>query len=747
MDETMSEIPKSTEGKKSILLTHIECVADISGLYARVTVRQEYKNLCSFPVEAVYVFPMPEEASVTECFMQIGEKEMLAELKAREEARREYNEAVRSGHHASLLEQKRTNIFTMNVGGIEPGEDIRVSVIYQQRVFWQQGGGRFTLPFVVAPRFIPGAPKGKTGRGWSEDTDAVPDASEITPVVAKEGVPYTAEISVNLTPGFSCRMSSPSHSFPVPSEEIGQTETKKIHIENLTPDRDFILCYKNTAESIQTAAHLGSFSGEEFALLTIVPEGTEELQPSDFTLCLDCSGSMNGPKIEGLKVVAEKVVRILEEQNLGHRVAVVPFSSSVLTDNILPLSPISPATYENLARLNAGGGTRAGEALHYCFNMLRREEGARPRYILFVSDGQTEDTWTQVVPGVRVVAVGIDVAANLAYIRDIARATGGSHLAIYPGEDYDAAARTLTGLLSGPVLRDIHVTSGGKEFGEVVGLSDVYHGMPALLAIRTPTLPEECEIAGKKGGDTVHIRVPLLDPKTCGFAHKIWAREKLRTNVTPEEQLAVSLKYGVLSSRTAFVAVHLKEIPGAKPERIEIPVSLPHTWDYDAVFGGMQLYAFTTGAVRTRGAAVRTRGGMGETTKDALGPTPVMPKKEGAPVYIPQSADTTSHLVDLLEKLVQRLEKQEISRKEAEMEWYTLWVQLTLENTRKWSALQKVKGLYFLLKIELLGFRLSPAVGVVTKLLMQKPSLGDPDYGEAKMWWTKVAKLMGLANV
>jgi len=36
------------------------------------------------------------------------------------------------------------------------------------------------------------------------------------------------------------------------------------------------------------------------------------------------------------------------------------------------------------------------------------------------------------------------------------------------------------------------------------------------------------------------------------------------------------------------VAVMLKEKPGEKPERVEIPVLLPHTWDYDAVFGKAQ---------------------------------------------------------------------------------------------------------------------------------------------------------------
>ena len=33
----------------------------------------------------------------------------------------EYKDAVAAGHHASLLKQKRENIFRINVGGIELG--------------------------------------------------------------------------------------------------------------------------------------------------------------------------------------------------------------------------------------------------------------------------------------------------------------------------------------------------------------------------------------------------------------------------------------------------------------------------------------------------------------------------------------------------------------------------------------------------------------------------------------------------
>jgi hypothetical protein len=47
------------------------------------------------------------------------------------------------------------------------------------------------------------------------------------------------------------------------------------------------------------------------------------------------------------------------------------------------------------------------------------------------------------------------------------------------------------------------------------------------------------------------------------------------------------------------VAVSEKKVPGKKPERVEIPVMLPHSWNFDAVFGSpkggaMTLHAFSS---------------------------------------------------------------------------------------------------------------------------------------------------------
>ncbi len=749
----------------SIPLEKVVYSADVSGVFAQVTCVQHYVNRSKDTVEAIYVFPLPEESVVTACEMEIGDKRIQAELKELKQARKEYDDAVEAGHHASLLEQKRENIFRMNVGGIEPGEKIVVTTTYLQRVPWQDSGGRFTIPLVVAPRFIPGLPSGqKTGGGWAEDTDEVPDASEITPVVVKDGVPYTADITVHIQAGFKCRVTSPSHGAFIGRHRTFNGKPIEISLTELLCDRDFVLCYWNRAEDIATATHIGSFDKKQFATISVVPPLQPIVSPKDVLFCLDISGSMTGAKLEGLKLVAEKVARRLKQENSDNWVGIVAFESHV--HSIHPLSRITEATFKAIGELHPMGGTYAGRALDYCFQQFSAlkasGDSGRERYILLVSDGQTEDRWRQVSPDVRVIAVGIDTAANSSYLHQIARETNGTSLAVYPGEDYDVIAGTLAGYLSGPILRDVKVMADKKMLDEAIGITDVYQAMPATVYLKTDRLPKQVTIQGMDAlGQPVVLSIDLTKAAECTYAHQLWAREKLRDHqLSADQQCAISLGYGVLCSKTAFVAISLKTVPGAKPERVEIPVALPHTWDYDAVFGtGVPMSGFvaavagyappTLGIDRGRGHSFIARshptyGARFEAPDDSIlfetGPpmTPDLP--EDLPIPISTTLPVGSHPVDELENLVKALEAGHLKRPEAEAQWKVLKSKVSVNKMSLWTIEQKAKAYFLLVKLQAFGFTVSQ---VVLRAVAVKP---DPSDKSAFDWWLKARRYLGAAT-
>ena len=580
-EESMPEvIDKTGKVNKSLIpLKQIDYKAELAGSFAEVTSVQEYVNEATSPLEAVYVFPMPDDASITRCVMRIGKRKIEATLEKKEQARKKYDEAIQQGHHASLLEQERPNIFTMNVGGIEPAENIKVRITYVQRVPWQAGGGRFRLPLVVAPQFIPGQPTGKQAGGWAEDTDHVPDASRITPQVAKQGAPYSASITISFAPGFRAKVSCPSHPGLINEQTVAKDETAELKNGKIRTDRDFTLVYQSLSKVPEVAAHTGSFNGEKFLLASIIPPGAVKPVGSDVVMVLDCSGSMSGPSIQGLKMIAKQIVCKLRDENVGHRVGIVPFDDGPWP--AYPIIEISEATESFIDGLSARGGTNLGLGLEAGEKML--VSSVRPKVMLMVTDGDTEHGKNWYGNGIRLIAVGISSAINDTRINELVRRNSGTAESVYPGEDYSAVASRLAGYLSGPVLSDVRVEADG----DVVGVSDVFEGRPATIAVRFNNGTGKAVVAGRNPeGKEVSWSLSIAGAADCKFAPQLWAREFIREN--PEEaekQIATSLRYGVVCLHTAFVAISLKEVPGQKPERVEIPVNLPAGWDYEAVFG------------------------------------------------------------------------------------------------------------------------------------------------------------------
>lgn len=698
---------KHTEERtKEVPLKGISYECEIDGLFAKIVCCQNFKVEGDKPIEAIYVFPLPDEASVKDFEMQIGERKVKGKLKEREVARQEYEEARDAGHHAAMVEQERPNIFTMNVGGIEPGEKINVLIEYIQRVPWQAGGGRFKIPLVVAPRFIPGKPTGKSGDGWAEDTDKVPDASKITPVVSKGGVPYSAQISIKLNTGFPCKIESPSHKTLVENISLKTTESHTITVDSLATDRDFILTYQSSSPVPEVTLHKGQFKGENFALAQIFPSGTALTEPSDIILVLDKSGSMMGPKIAGLKIVAKKVVESLQNQNLGHRIGIIAYANS---PNILsPVQDISDDTEKVIENIEAGGGTETGMALDKAMELLKaRKEEKRSQYILLVSDGQTETRPTVGFEDVTIITAGIDTAVNDTFLKRVARKTGGVSQWIYPGEDYTAVSNRLTGMLSGPILRNIEVMTENVE--TVGGPEHVFAGLPAFFALRAKDQIDVVRIEGDdiSTGETRVWKLEVDEAETCDFSHVIWAREKIRQTVEVDEQVKISLKYGVICRGTAFVAISEKKIPGQKPERVEIPVELPSTWEYDAVFGeSSQVAQLASGAGRK---VMRLRSFYAEEV------APKRSSREVRSLRAPRtrraqrkaSATTSSPIrfslsdpTELVIVILMKLNKNE----NVDREWNSLKNRLTLQVVSNWTEDKKARTLYFLKRIEKYGY-------------------------------------------
>lgn len=136
----------------------------INGVIAETYVTQTYANEGTIPINASYVFPASARVTVHGMKMEIGNEVITAKIKEREEAKTEFEEAKSEGKSASLLEQQRPNVFTMNVANVMPGDTVRIELHYTELISPRDGVYQFVFPTVTGPtvcRLCPGNRRGR----------------------------------------------------------------------------------------------------------------------------------------------------------------------------------------------------------------------------------------------------------------------------------------------------------------------------------------------------------------------------------------------------------------------------------------------------------------------------------------------------------------------------------------------------------------------------------------------------------
>lgn len=129
-----------------IPLRGVDFQAVIRDMGAQVTVAQHFQNVEDNPIEAVYSFPLPETAAICGFEVRLGERIITGRVEEKETAFAQYDEAMREGHGAYLVDQDRPNIFTMSVGNLLPQQSVVMRISYVQELETQADRGRFVIP-------------------------------------------------------------------------------------------------------------------------------------------------------------------------------------------------------------------------------------------------------------------------------------------------------------------------------------------------------------------------------------------------------------------------------------------------------------------------------------------------------------------------------------------------------------------------------------------------------------------------
>ncbi|MHC4543983.1 MAG: VIT domain-containing protein, partial [Planctomycetota bacterium] len=599
-------------------LKHTSVYAQISGFLAQVEVKQHFHNPHKDKIEAVYVFPLPENAAVNEMIMVVGQRNIYGEIHKRIEARRIYEQARAAGKRTALLEQERPNIFTQSVANIQPGEEIVITIRYVQALKYDRGVYRYVFPMVVGPRFIPGAPTGKKGTGWAQDTNTVPDASRITPPVLKPGRRSGHDISltVKLDAGLSIEdLNSKSHDIELTDEDVGKA-TVSIMAQDTIPNKDFVLEYR-VAEEESRGAYLTHYSQQGGYLLLMIQPSlesvTQNLEPKEIFFVVDCSGSMSGYPIQKVK---EAMYHCIQGISPDDTFQIIRFSSNASAFSPKPV----PATrlhkeeaLDYIQTLHGSGGTRMIEGIKACLDFPHVPE--RQRIVFFMTDGKIGND-DQILAAIkekvgttRLFSFGVGSSTNRSLLERMAQVGRGTSQYIRQDEDPQPAITAMLSRISKPYLTDVEINWGGLSVVDVYPnpVPDLYSAQPLILFARYDTAGEggvtlRGRINGQPYEEQVWISLPDWNPDNGSLA-SVWAREKIkylmleqlggRMPGIEQEVTNLALEYNLMSKYTSFVAVD-EVIPEGSdttlPRTIAIPVPIPDGVSFTGIFGPARGY-------------------------------------------------------------------------------------------------------------------------------------------------------------
>jgi Ca-activated chloride channel homolog len=601
---------------EQVPLLHTDVAIDIRGLAASATVTQQYANSGSTPIEAVYVFPLPHDAAVYDMEIRVGERLIRSVVRERAEAKRVYEAARSNGKRAALVEEERPNIFTTSVANIMPGDHIDVRLRYVETLAWDEGRVRLVFPMVVGPRYIPGTQAvGHQGTGWASDTDAVPDASRITPPVRNpESRPgHDISVSVDLESGFDTSViKSVSHDINISDLPGGRK-----HVELLThstiPNKDFILEVQQTQGTQPKAALFlspASGSGDCHFVLTAFPPGVDpgHQVPVEMLYMIDVSGSMEGTSIQQAR---EALLQALDRLRPGDRFGILAFSSGFHEFASAPL----PATAANVraARayvqgLEAGGGTEMLPALLHL--MHKPVSAGYLRHIVLLTDGDLgneEEIFAALrkhLGDARLYTVAIGSAPNLFLATKMAQFGRGTFTHIANINEIKEQMTRLLERIESPVLTNVKLSFEGVEVADMypVRTPDLFLHQPLLVYGRfTKGQSGRVRITGQMGNAPYETTIPF-DTHQATFHPGIttlWARQRVeelmdqwreaneqgRTTIR-SALIEHAIRYHLVTRFTSLVAVEEAVAnPSGQSQKVPVATELPEGSKMDKVFG------------------------------------------------------------------------------------------------------------------------------------------------------------------
>ncbi|MDR0231277.1 MAG: TonB family protein [Dysgonamonadaceae bacterium] len=568
----------------------------IAGSIANVTIEQVYVNTGQRIYDAIYIFPGSTRAAVYGLDMTIGKRVIHAQVKEREKARTEFEEARKEGKRATLLEQDRPNVFKMEVANIRPGDTIKVNMFYTELLEYRDREYEFVYPTAVGPRY-------------SNQEEELATRSIIQTFFMEKpafDVDVTIESPVpvqNVAASHQIKMSRISDKLmKITLNDPKGTET----------GADFILKYGLQGGTVESGLTLYNHGNEKFFLMMMQPPkkaAETAIMPREYIFIVDVSGSMSGFPLEISKTILRKLISSLKPAD-RFNVLLFESNNAMMSDRSLP------ATQENIDKATrlisnqyGSGGTELYPALKKAFSYKDPELEDYARTFIIATDGYVtiESKAFQLIADnvdkANFIPLGIGSSVNRYLIEGMAYAGASEAFIIENKTEAEKVGEHLIKTISQPLLSDISINWGGMEVYDTYPqkIPNMFTERPIVVFGKYKGNPKgTITLSGKTAQGYFQRSIPtkeIVHSKNEALRY-LWARNKIKflsdyafcfvsgsdgwgghegiSEKSKQEVTRLGLKYNLLTAYTSFLAID-NDLQGGEYHQPELKATVKYT--------------------------------------------------------------------------------------------------------------------------------------------------------------------------
>lgn len=572
----------STGSPDAVFIRSHHVSVTINNGFARTEIDQVFGNNSDTDLEAIYSFPVPKQASLSELSLWIDGQEVIGEVLEKEKARKVYEEQVQKGNDTALAEKDDYRTFDVSVCPIRAGEDTRIRLVYYQPLEIDSNIGRYLYPLAE------GGVDEERIAFWSVD-DKVHESFRFE-LILKSAFPvkdvrvpdYMGRALIEQIGG---------------DTESGQSQTYRVLIESPEGDaltRDIVVYYR-LDDSVPARVELVPYRRDksETGTFMVVVTPAADLQPIaegvDWTFVLDVSGSMSGCKIATL---ADGVSRVIGQMSPSDRFSIITFNDSArdFTGGYIAATPANvQSTLAKITSIQAGGGTNLFAGLSMAYKQL---DDDRTTGVIVVTDGVTNTGPTQhrqfldlmCQYDVRLFTFIIGNSANVPLMERLAKDSGGFAMTISDSDDIIGRILQAKAKILYENLHDVELVFHGEKVKALTParIGSLYQGQQLVLFGRYDgegdvKLELKAKISGQERSWSCVANLPEQDLDNPEI-ERLWAlskidelmeiiREEGESSGKRKQVVDLGTEYSLVTDYTSMVVLSESEMENAGIQR------------------------------------------------------------------------------------------------------------------------------------------------------------------------------------